>query len=162
MVRDITRPFSENLSCLLHYAAGEQERDEEDAVVSTEDEMFLVEERVSRVRKRSLVCCQYPRTRVGLLLCRGSLFVVGAALVIGAGVSSQYHPPVGHGNYSECSSNTSDYEEQEYTTDVPVLSTSISIQSSHVISPTRTTTSLSLQTELGRLIYTTPSPILHF
>ena len=128
------------------------------------EEVFLVEERVTRVRKRSLVCCQYPRTRVGLLLCRGSLFVVGAALVIGAGVSSQYHPPVGHGNYSECSSNTSDYEEQEYTTDVPVLSTSISIQSSHVISPTRTTTSLinSLQTELGRLIYTTPSPILHF
>ena len=61
-----------------------------------------------------MVCCQYPRTRVGLLLCRGSLFVVGAALVIGAGVSSQYHPPVGHvvhGYYTECSNNTSDYEE---------------------------------------------------
>ena len=109
MVRD---HFSENMSSLLHYAAEEEKRDEEDAVVSTEDEVFLVEERVTRVRKRSLVCCQYPRTRVGLLLCRGSLFVVGAALVIGAGVSSQYHPPVGHGNYSECSSNTSDYEEE--------------------------------------------------
>ena len=70
----------------------------------------MVEERVTRVRKRSLVCCQYP-IRVGLLLCRGSLFVVGAALVIGAGVSSQYHPPVGRGNYSEYSSNTNDYKE---------------------------------------------------
>ena len=45
-------------------------------------------------KRAALVCCQYPRTKVGLLLCRGSLFVVVAALVIGAGVSSQYHPPV--------------------------------------------------------------------
>ena len=92
-----------------------EEKEEEEEGVNDNallvKEVFLVEERVTRVRKRSLVCCQYPRTRVGLLLCRGSLFVVGAALVIGAGVSSQYHPPVGHGNYSECSSNTSDYEE---------------------------------------------------
>ena len=93
----------------------EEEEEEEEGVndnVLLVEEVFLVEERVTRVRKRSLVCCQYPRTRVGLLLCRGSLFVVGAALVIGAGVSSQYHPPVGRGNYSECSSNTSDYEEE--------------------------------------------------
>ena len=97
---------------------------------SIETDKFLVEERVTRVRKRSLVCCQYPRTRVGLLLCRGSLFVVGAALVIGAGVSSQYHPPVGHGNYSECSSNTSDYEEDDI-----ISSTTASLHSETSIIP---------------------------
>ena len=93
-----------------------KEEEEEEGVndnVLLVKEVFLVEERVTNVKKRSLVCCQYPRTRVGLLLCRGSLFVVGVALVIGAGVSSQYHPPVGRGNYSECSSNTSDYEEDD-------------------------------------------------
>ena len=93
----------------------EEEEEEEEERVNDNGllvkEVFLVEERVTNVKKRSLVCCQYPRTRVGLLLCRGSLFVVGAALVIGAGVSSQYHPPVSRGNYSECSSNTSDYED---------------------------------------------------
>ena len=81
---------------------------EEDDDVSTAEEAFLVEESPVVVKKRAaLVCCQYPRTKVGLLLCRGSLFVLGAALVIGAGVSSQYHPPVTNGNYSECSANTS-------------------------------------------------------
>ena len=100
---------------------------------SIETDKFLVEERVTRVRKRSLVCCQYPRTRVGLLLCRGSLFVVGAALVIGAGVSSQYHPPVGRGNYSECSSNTSDYEEEGQ--EELILSTTVSLYSETSIIP---------------------------
>ena len=87
-----------------------EEEEEED--VSTADEAFLVEESAVVVRKRAaLVCCQYPRTKVGLLLCRGSLFVLGAALVIGAGVSSQYHPPVFNGNYSECSANDTDDDE---------------------------------------------------
>ena len=38
------------------------------------------------------------------MLCRGSLLVVGIAIVIAAGISSQYYPSaaVTHGNYSEC------------------------------------------------------------
>ena len=39
--------------------------------------------------------------------------MLGAALVIGAGVSSQYHPPVTNGNYSECSANTSNDTDDE-------------------------------------------------
>ena len=85
--------------------------------MSTE-EAFLVEESAVVVKKRAaLVCCQYPRTKVGLLLCRGSLFVLGAALVIGAGVSSQYHPSVINGNYSECSANDTD---EVVSTELPI------------------------------------------
>ena len=44
-----------------------------------------------------------------LLLSKGSVFVVGAMLVVAAGVASQYHPPdnIINGNYSNCSSNFS-------------------------------------------------------
>ena len=44
-----------------------------------------------------------------LLLSKGSVFVLGAILVVAAGVASQYHPPdnIINGNYSNCSSNFS-------------------------------------------------------
>lgn len=42
------------------------------------------------------------RSRLKLLLCRGSLFVVGIAVLIAGGISSHYHPDVTYGNYSEC------------------------------------------------------------
>ena len=42
------------------------------------------------------------RSRLKLLLCRGSLFVVGIAVLIAGGISSRYHPDVTYGNYSEC------------------------------------------------------------
>ena len=40
-----------------------------------------------------------------LLLSKGSVFVVGAMLVVAAGVVSQYHPPdsIISGNFSQCS-----------------------------------------------------------
>ena len=111
------------------------------------EEAFLVEESPVVVKKRAaLVCCQYPRTNIGLLLCRGSLFVLGAALVIGAGVSSQYHPPVTNGNYSECSANDTD---DDYAT-IAVLPASASSIS---ISPTTASSiySLELKSELTSL-----------
>ena len=42
------------------------------------------------------------RSRLKLLLCRGSLFVVGIAVLIAGGILSRYHPDVTYGNYSEC------------------------------------------------------------
>ena len=107
----------------------------------------------TRERKRALMCCQYPRTRNGLLLCRGSLFVLGAALVIGAGVSSQYHPPVSHGNYSECTddSNISDVLTVAVS---PTPSSTLTVPSGSTVtlSPTRTVTS---QWSLGYTTTTT-------
>ena len=50
-------------------------------------------------------CCSVcHRSKLTLVLCRGSLLVVGMAIVIAAGISSQYYPSaaVTHGNYSEC------------------------------------------------------------
>ena len=116
---------------------------EEDDDVSTAEEAFLVEESPVVVKKRAaLVCCQYPRTKVGLLLCRGSLFVLGAALVIGAGVSSQYHPPVTNGNYSECSANTSNDTDDElvsYSIDAYSFSSMIAPKTVHSLTTTYTT-----------------------
>ena len=111
--------------------------------MSTE-EAFLVEESAVVVKKRAaLVCCQYPRTKVGLLLCRGSLFVLGAALVIGAGVSSQYHPPVINGNYSECSANDSTDDDElvsSYLIDLdPTVSSMITPRSADSYSQQLTT-----------------------
>ena len=45
--------------------------------------------------------------------------MVGAALVIGAGVSSQYHPPVTNGNYSECSANDTSTDDELVSTALP-------------------------------------------
>ena len=42
------------------------------------------------------------RSRLKLLLCRGSLFVVGIAVLIAGGILSRYHPDITYGNYSEC------------------------------------------------------------
>ena len=50
-------------------------------------------------------CCSVcHRSKLILVLCRGSLLVVGIAIVVAAGISSQYHPSAAmtHGNYSEC------------------------------------------------------------
>lgn len=50
-------------------------------------------------------CCSVcHRSKLILVLCRGSLLVVGMAIVVAAGISSQYYPSaaVTHGNYSEC------------------------------------------------------------
>ena len=46
----------------------------------------------------------YHRSKLILVLCRGGLLVVGIAIMIAAGISSQYYPSaaVTHGNYSEC------------------------------------------------------------
>ena len=108
--------------------------------MSTE-EAFLVEESAVVVKKRAaLVCCQYPRTKVGLLLCRGSLFVLGAALVIGAGVSSQYHPSVINGNYSACSANDTDEPVSSYSIDLdPTVPSTITPTSAHSYSHQLTT-----------------------
>ena len=116
------------------------------------EEQSLVEER-PRIKLKALMCCHYPRTRIGLLLCRGSLFVLGAALVIGAGVSSQYHPPVSHGNYSECTddSNISDVLTVAVS---PTPSSTLTVPSGSTVtlSPTRTVTS---QWSLGYTTTTT-------
>ena len=42
------------------------------------------------------------RSRLKLLLCRSSLFIVGIAVLVAGGISSRYHPDVTYGNYSEC------------------------------------------------------------
>ena len=42
-----------------------------------------------------------------LLLSKGSVFVLGAMLVVAAGIASQYHPPdnIINGNFSECTTS---------------------------------------------------------
>ena len=131
--------------------------EEEEEDFSTADEAFLVEESAVVVKKRAaLVCCQYPRTKVGLLLCRGSLFVLGVALVIGAGVSSQYHPSVINGNYSECSANDTD---DDYTT-IAVLPSTSSL--SLTVSPTTSLSySLELKSELTSL-HSVGASVFHY
>ena len=108
-----------------------------------------------RVKRQAFTCCQYPKTKVGLVLCRGSLFVLAAALVIGAGVSSQYHPPVSHGNYSECSDDNSSSDVLTATvpssslTPSSITTVTAPSGSTVVLSSTRTVTSHSLQWSLG-------------
>ena len=136
--------------------------EEEEEDFSTADEAFLVEESAVVVKKRAaLVCCQYPRTKVGLLLCRGSLFVLGAALVIGAGVSSQYHPSVINGNYSECSANDTDDDElvssysiDDFSTLAPKTADSLTITSR--IIPTNSYTDM-LYPSVTVIVNPTPS-----
>ena len=43
-------------------------------------------------------------SRVKLLLSKGSVFVLGAVLLVVAGIASQYHPPdsITNGNHSQC------------------------------------------------------------
>ncbi len=51
------------------------------------------------------------KSKTKLLLYRGAFFVLGLAIIVGGVVSSQYHPEVGSGNYTECSdvwTNSSD------------------------------------------------------
>ena len=123
------------------YKKVDKERDECERF--SVEELALVEVK-TRGWKRALMCCQYPRTRIGLLLCRGSLFVLGAALVIGAGVSSQYHPPVSHGNYSECTddSNISDVLTAIVSpSSSPTPSSTLTVPSGSTLFPTRTVTS---------------------
>lgn len=105
---------------------------------------------------------QYSRklcmSRLKLLLWKGSFFVVGVAILIAAGVSSQYHPPVSSGNYSECTdmnnikfqSNTTDY----YSTiaPTPTLASAISITVTPGSSPelkVHTTDSSSVLDDVG-------------
>ena len=46
-------------------------------------------------------------SNVKLLLSKGSVFVLGAMLVVAAGIASQYHPPdnIINGNFSECTTS---------------------------------------------------------
>lgn len=51
-----------------------------------------------------------PQTKshIKLLLCKGSVFLIGSILIVVAGIVSQYHPPdsIINGNYSECTADT--------------------------------------------------------
>ena len=83
------------------------------------------------------------RSRVKLLLYRGSFFVIGMAILVGGGVSSQYSPHLSSGNNTECTDVQAEL--------VANVSTSIDLQhTSETLSPTPTTV-LRLQTSTTQI-----------
>ena len=81
--------------------------------VETQEEMALTAElgaaeiKASNLSSKGATRCCFSvhcKSKLTLLLCRSSFFIAGIAIVIAAGISSQYHPSVAvtHGNYSEC------------------------------------------------------------
>ena len=60
-------------------------------------------------RDREKTCLQQKHlvtvcSHIKLLLSKGSVFVLGALLLVAAGIASQYHPPdsITNGNHSQC------------------------------------------------------------
>ena len=80
----------------------------EDAQVEISDSTNLIrsdccEKSADHQRKKLLP----SKSNLKLLLSKGSVFVLGAMLVVAAGVASQYHPPnsIINGNFSECTTS---------------------------------------------------------
>ena len=69
-----------------------------------------------------------------LLLSKGSMFVLGAMLVVAAGVASRYHPPnnIINGNFSECttSNGTTELFSSYYTHTVIAPTSTFSMSTS--------------------------------
>ena len=67
------------------------------------------------------------KSKMKLVLSKGSVFVLGAMLMVAAGVTSQYHPPDNfiNGNFSECTtSNTTAELFSSYTHSAIITPTS--------------------------------------
>ena len=87
--------------------------------------------------------------------------MLGAALVIGAGVSSQYHPPVTNGNYSECSANTSNDTDDELVSDsidaYSIITTTTAAAATTIYNTIRTNSDAILNQSLTVTVNPTPS-----
>ena len=79
----------------------------EDAQVKIADSVNLIDSDCCEKRRKYRKKLLPSKSNLKLLLSKGSVFVLGAMLVVAAGVASQYHPPnsIINGNFSECTTS---------------------------------------------------------